>query len=291
MQKDINILVVDDEPVVINSCERVLREEGYNVHSAMRGKDAIHLMEENIYNLLLTDLKMPEMDGISLIEWTRKSKPSTGIVVITGYPSQQSIQDVLGLGCIDYVPKPFTPVMLTDVTYRALELAKKTPPLEDFPVGDFTPEMALELNSIINNYKNMPGNLIPVLQKAQEIVGYLPPEVQKQISSKLKVPVAEIHSVVSFYSFFTMKQRGKHLIRVCEGTACYVKRVSAVLDKLISELDVKVGEMTTDRKFSLESVRCLGACGLAPVMMIDQSTHGAMTPMKVVEVLDTYKQP
>ncbi|MDP2167164.1 MAG: response regulator [Thermodesulfovibrionales bacterium] len=147
MQKDINILVVDDEPVVINSCERVLKEKGYNVHSAMRGKDAMLMMKDNIYNLVLTDLKMPEMDGISLIEWIRQSRPDTGIVVITGYPSHQTIQESLNLGCIDYVSKPFTPVMLTDATSRALKRIKKR-----FPNKEFSPA-----TDIITGYSYIKG--------------------------------------------------------------------------------------------------------------------------------------
>lgn len=132
MQQDISILVVDDEPVVVESCERVLEGENYNVHSASGGKEAILLMEENIYNLVFTDLKMPEMDGITLIEWIRRSKPSTGIVVITGYPTQQTIQAALDLGCLDYLPKPFTPVMLTDVVRMALKRIKKLSPGKKF---------------------------------------------------------------------------------------------------------------------------------------------------------------
>ena len=289
MQEDINILVVDDEPIVIKSCERVLKQEGYRVDSALRGKDAMQMMEENIYSLIFTDLKMPEMDGITLIEWIKKSKPDAGIVVITGYPSQQTIQEAMNLGCIDYVPKPFTPVMLTDMAHKALERIRKAPPVEK-PIGDFTPAMAAELDSVIAEYKDIPGNLILVLQKAQEIVGYLPPEVQKHISAGLNMPASEIHSVVSFYSFFTMKPRGKHLIRACMGTACYVKGVETIIRKFGSELNIGIGDVTPDRKFSLETVRCLGACGLAPVVMVDQDTYGALTAKKVTNVLNKYTE-
>jgi NADH:ubiquinone oxidoreductase subunit E len=287
MKEEVKILVVDDEPVVINSCERVLKDEGYHVDSALRGKDAMHMMEDNYYNLILTDLKMPEMDGITLIEWIRKAKPDTGVVVITGYPSQHTVQEALDLGCIDYVPKPFTPTMLTDVTHKALERIEEAIPVEE--IADFTSAMALELDSVIDQYMDIPGNLIPILQKAQEIVGFLPPEVQKHVSRRLNVPASEIHGVVSFYSFFTMKPRGKHLIRLCLGTACYVKRSEAILEKFMSELGVEVDEVTPDKNFSLETVRCLGACGLAPVVVVDEDTYGALHPKKVNEVLNIYR--
>ncbi|MEF9475610.1 MAG: response regulator, partial [Candidatus Mariimomonas ferrooxydans] len=223
MTDNFKILVVDDEPVVIKSAERVLKAEGYIIDSALSGKEAVAKMESNTYSLVLTDLKMPEMDGISLIRWIKQKKPDTGIVIITGYPSQDTIREALELGIIDYVPKPFTPAVLTDVTHRAVEWIKGTIAVGEKAPEEFPPSMAAELDKIIKEYRDMPGSLIPVLQRAQELVGYLPPVVQKYISRGLNIPQAEVHSVVSFYSFFTMKPRGEHLVRLCLGTACYVK--------------------------------------------------------------------
>ena len=290
MADDIKILVVDDETVVIRSCERVLKAEGYNVEGALSGREAIAKMEKNTYNLVLTDLKMPEMDGISLIRWMRKERPNVGIVIITGYPSQETIKEALELGIIDYVPKPFTPAVLTDVTNRAVEWIKGKATVEEGkPPEVFPPSMAAELDKVIKEYKDIPGSLILVLQRAQELVGYLPPVVQKRISKGLNIPAAEIHSVVSFYAFFTMKPRGEHLIRVCLGTACYTKKSEAVLEKFISELGVKVEEVTPDKKFSLETVRCIGACGLAPAVVVDEDTYALMHPKKVREVINVYR--
>jgi len=282
-----NILIVDDEPIVIRSAERVLKAEGYNVEGVLSGREAILRMEENNYDLVLTDLKMPEVDGITLIRWMRKSRPSIGIVVITGYPSQETIKESLELGIIDYVPKPFTPAVLTDVTQRAVEWIRGKV-VEEKPKEEFPPSMLAELDRVINQYRKRPGSSIPVLQRAQEIVGYLPPFIQKRISRGLNIPAAEIHSIVSFYSFFTMKPRGDHTIKVCLGTACYVKGIETVLSKLKAVLKIEVGETTEDRKFSLETVRCLGACGLAPVMVIDHDTYGALTQKKAVGALSQY---
>lgn len=289
MADDIKILVVDDEAIVIRSAERVLKAEGYNIEGALSGKEAVSKMHQKTYNLVLTDLKMPEMDGISLIRWIRKERPDIGVVIITGYPSQDTIKEALELGIIDYVPKPFTPAVLTDVTHRAVEWIKGKAVVEEKPPGDFPPSMAAELDKVIQEYRDMPGSLIPVLQRAQGLVGYLPPVVQKRISKGLNIPAAEVHSVVSFYSFFTMKPRGEHLIRVCLGTACYTKKSEAVLEKFMKELCVKVEEVTEDRKFSLETVRCLGACGLAPVAVVDEETYGLLHPKKVREVINAYR--
>ncbi|MEW6739112.1 MAG: NAD(P)H-dependent oxidoreductase subunit E [Nitrospirota bacterium] len=149
--------------------------------------------------------------------------------------------------------------------------------------------MAAKLDEIINKYKHKPGSLIPVLQESQELVGYLPPVVQRHISKGLRIPVSEVHGVVSFYSFFTMKPKGKHNIRVCLGTACYVKGAEEIVKKFSDGLKVDVGGITTDKKFSLETVRCLGACGLAPVVVVDKDTHGSVNPVKTLDLLKEYE--
>lgn len=282
------ILIVDDELVVIKSAERVLKSEGYSVEGALGGREAIMKIGQENYDLVFTDLKMPEVDGITLIRWIKKMKPSVGIVIITGYPSQDTIKEALELGIIDYVPKPFTPSVLLDVTERAVEWTRGRKPEEVKKTEEFPPAMAAELDRVIAQLKTKPGSLIPVLQRAQEIVGYLPPVVQKRIAKGLNIPEAEVHSVVSFYSFFTMKPRGDHNIRVCLGTACYVKGIERVIKKIQDTLKINVGETTEDRKFSVEAVRCLGACGLAPVMVIDQETYGAMTPKKAIEKISQF---
>ncbi|MFZ6016777.1 MAG: NAD(P)H-dependent oxidoreductase subunit E [Nitrospirota bacterium] len=286
MAETSKILIVDDEPAAIKNAERTLKAIGYDVEGALGGKEAITKMEQNNYSLVLTDLKMPEMDGLALTRWIKKSRPDTGIVITADYPSQETIKEALELGAIDYVPKPFSPAVLGDVTRRALIRGKVY--VEEKPREEFTPSMLDELDRAIKEYKKKPGSSIPTLQRAQEIVGYLPPEIQKRISRGLNIPAAEIHSIVSFYAFFTMKPRGKHTIRVCLGTACFVKGIETVLEKIKEVLKIGVGETTEDRIFSLETVRCIGCCGLAPCMMIGQAAHGLLTPKKAVAALNKY---
>jgi NADH-quinone oxidoreductase subunit E/NADP-reducing hydrogenase subunit HndA len=284
-----NILIVDDEPVVIKSCESILRSEGYNIDSALNGKDAIGILQKTDYHLVITDLKMPEVDGIDLIKWLRESKPETGIVVITGYPSQDTIKDALNLGIIDYLPKPFTPQILTDVTAKAMSLIK-THQYPEKTLEDEVTSKSKDLEKIIKENRNRLGSLIPVLQQAQELIGYLPPSVQRHIARGLNIPVSEVHGVVSFYSFFTMKPKGKNNIRVCLGTACYVKRAEEILQKFKERLNIDIGEVTKDKLFSLESVRCLGACGLAPVVVVNQDIHGSVNPVKVDDIIKVYEK-
>lgn len=154
---------------------------------------------------------------------------------------------------------------------------------------DLTSEVMSKVDSIIERYKGMPGCLIPVLEDSQRIVGYLPVELQEYISEAINIPESTIYGVVTFYSYFTMIPKGRHVIKVCMGTACYVKGIGEVLQRLESELKLNVGGTTDDRRFSLEAVRCLGACGLAPVVVIDNDTHGGVTPDKLQNILGQYQ--
>ncbi len=282
-----NVLVVDDEQIVLRSCERILIPEGYEVNTASTAKEAIGLLGNNSYDLIITDLQMPEMNGLEFMKQVRTKDPDINIVVITGYPSQESIKESLDLRIIDYLPKPFSPVLLLEVVNKGVEFKKKGIVLESKDEA-YNAETVKKLDAIIQSYKDKPGSLIPVLQNAQELIGYLPPVVQRHVARGLRVPISEVHGVVSFYSFFTMKPKGKHNIRVCLGTACYVKGAEEIIKKVSDGLKIAVGGITTDKKFSLETVRCLGACGLAPVVVVDKDTFGPINPVKVLDLLKDF---
>jgi NADH:ubiquinone oxidoreductase subunit E len=149
-------------------------------------------------------------------------------------------------------------------------------------------ELLARLDEVIAGYKTKPGALIPVLQIAQGIYGYLPEVALKRIARGLDKPYSEVAGVVGFYSFFTTVPRGRNLVRVCLGTACYVRGGIAVLDALKKELGVDVGDTTEDREFSLEVARCFGACGLAPVITINDDVHHRVKPKRVREILAQY---
>lgn len=151
-------------------------------------------------------------------------------------------------------------------------------------------EMLARLDEVIQEYKDKPGALIPMLQIAQRLFGYLPEKVLKRISSALGKPYSEVAGVVGFYSFFSTHPRGKHMIRVCLGTACYVRGGKQVLEAIKKELEIDVGQTTADRTFSLDVARCFGACGLAPAMMIDDTVFQRVKPVKIPELLAPYKQ-
>ena len=143
---------------------------------------------------------------------------------------------------------------------------------------------------MLKDYANVPGALIPVLQIAQAMFGYLPETALRKIALALGKPYSEVAGVVGFYSFFTTVPRGKHLVRVCLGTACYVRGGKQVLPALKDLLRIEVGETTSDRLFSLDVGRCFGACGLAPVIMIDDDVHQRVKPARMAKILDGYRQ-
>ena len=154
---------------------------------------------------------------------------------------------------------------------------------------EFSPADLQQVDAIIADYKGRPGALIPVLEQVQDILGYLPPVIQQRVARGLQIPTAKVYGVVTFYSFFTMTPRGRHNIRVCMGTACYVRGGKNILQRLTEKLGIQPGGCTEDRRFSLETVRCLGACGLAPVVVIDDDTHGQVKPAKLDALLADYE--
>ncbi|KJR47668.1 NAD-reducing hydrogenase subunit HoxE [Desulfosporosinus sp. I2] len=147
-----------------------------------------------------------------------------------------------------------------------------------------------KLDDYIDSLTHKKENLIGVLHYAQEIYGYLPDNVQWHIAQKLDIPSATVYGVVSFYSFFTMIPRGEHVVNVCTGTACFVRGAEKLKEELENQLKIKAGETSPDNLFTLETLRCVGACGLAPVMIVDGKVHGRMhKPQDINEVLAKYR--
>ena len=151
-------------------------------------------------------------------------------------------------------------------------------------------EMMLpKLNEVLNPYRGDPEALIPVLQEVQEVFGYIPPETIPHIAGVLKVFPSQVQGVITFYSQFYTYPRGRNVVRVCRGTACYVRGGRGVLRVVQRELDIKDGETTPDSHFTLETVACLGACALAPVMVVNRTYYGKMNPKRIETVLHSYR--
>lgn len=147
-----------------------------------------------------------------------------------------------------------------------------------------------KIQEICEAHGNAPGELINVLQQTQEYFGYLPAEVQEAVAHELGISVAKVYGVVTFYSFFTMIPQGEHPISICTGTACYVRGADNVLQEFKRQLGIEVGETTEDGKFSLNCLRCVGACGLAPVVLVGDKTYGRVAPDGVKDIINSYKK-
>ena len=146
-----------------------------------------------------------------------------------------------------------------------------------------------KVKDITKKYKDMKGALIPVLHEVQKSFGYLPERALQVVSEELNISMSEIYGVSTFYSQFTLEPKGEHIIKVCLGTACYVKGAQDILERFSSVLEVEVGKTTSDGKFTLEAARCLGACGLAPVLMVDDKVYGRLIPDDVIRIIEEYK--
>jgi NADH:ubiquinone oxidoreductase subunit E len=158
-----------------------------------------------------------------------------------------------------------------------------------FQHPDITDDMWIQIDEIIGRNKSRLGSIITVLRECQDAVGYLPVELIDYIGDGMNLSRSEVYGVASFYALFSMEPKGRHTVKMCLGTACYVKGIKEVLNRISNEYKIEEGETTEDRRFTLEAVRCLGACGLAPVMVINQDTHGDVKADGVLKILDQYE--
>ena len=153
---------------------------------------------------------------------------------------------------------------------------------------DITSDMWTRIDEIIDEHKSQPGALITVLRLCQDTVGYLPPVLLDHIALGMNLPSSQVFGVATFYSLFSLTPKGRNIIKACTGTACYVKGIKEVMNHIENKHGIKEGETTEDRRFTLEGVRCLGACGLAPVMIVGEDIHGNVDPKEVVDILEDY---
>lgn len=162
--------------------------------------------------------------------------------------------------------------------------------IETHPVHpDISEQMWEKINDVIIEHRDIPGSVISVLRLSQDQVGYLPIEVIDHVAEGMNLPASEVFGVATFYSLFSLKPKGKHVIKACTGTACYVKGIKEVMSHITNKHGIKEGETMEDRRFSMEGVRCLGACGLAPVLIVGEDIHGNLQSDEIIDILKDYK--
>ena len=155
--------------------------------------------------------------------------------------------------------------------------------------GVLTEENFAKFDRMVEQYRNTNGALMPILNEAQKIFGCIPLEVQIKISEGINIPLAEVYGVITFYSHFSLEPRGKYVIGLCMGTACYVKNAQRILEELEKEADTKAGKTSVDGKFTIEATRCIGACGLAPVLTVNKDVYGRVTVDQISAIIAKYK--
>jgi NADH-quinone oxidoreductase subunit E len=297
------ILVMEDEISVAKGLQMTLTEEGYFVDLAMTGKSALDTFNKKNFDLLLADLRLPDIDGMEVIRKVKNVRPDTEVIVITGYSNVPTAVEAMKLGAHDYLSKPFTEDELKSAVQDALKektatinkmepdafetLEKKTRPI--YAAEEQTPEeiarIETTLSEIKREFKGTPDELIAMLQRVQSTLGYLPEDVLMEIARVTKLPSASVYGVASFYEQFRLFPVGKHVIRVCRGTACHVRGSDRILNHMESMFQLSPGKTSKDRLFTLETVACFGACAIAPVVVINDSVKGRMNPSKTGKTL------
>jgi len=294
------ILLMEDEPTVAKGLQMVLTEEGYGVDLAMTGQGALDSFSRKGFDLLVADLRLPDIDGIDVIKRVKAERPETGVIVITGYSTVSSAVKAMKLGASDYLPKPFTEDEFKTAVLEALKEKQETLERHDHktveepsnsPIAPLIvekpPEVEFPPSEIRSRFEGRPDELILMLQYVQNAVGFLPQRALQDIARFTRLPASTVFGVATFYEQFRLYPSGKHIIKVCRGTACHVKGSDRILSDLETHFHLVSGKTSEDGLFTLETVACFGSCALAPVVVIDDSVHGRMSPSKTKQTLET----
>lgn len=288
--EQLKILVIDDERGMREGCRRILEPENYQVLIAENGAQGLEMAKTDRVDMALIDLKMPDIDGLEVLREIRKIDSETIPIIISGHGTIEAAVEVMKAGAFDFITKPFTPDQLLKVIDKGLSQKKER--LKGLELKkDHRERTVDDLNSlakadeIMARYNYRDSAVIAILQDIQKQFNYLPQGLLRYIALGMDVPLTRVYGISTFYKAFSLKPRGKHLINVCLGTACHVRGGTNVLERLERELGIKNGETTYDEKFSLKSVRCVGCCGLAPVVVIDNDFYGKLNQEMIPKIL------
>ena len=277
------ILIVDDEKTVCESVNKIFSRKGYTVEDSLNANEALEKMKKTSYDLVITDMKMPEIGGLELLEIIKDYYPELEVILITGYPSADTEEKATKLGAADYIPKPFTPDEIIEIAEKALKRRKIEKEEKEIDV------ISIKAQEISERWDNKSENIIEMMHDVQSEFNYLPKDVMFKVSENTNVPISKIFNIATFYNAFSLEPKGRHQINICMGTACHVKGASKILDILKTRLNIKEGETTEDMRFSLEAVRCIGCCGLAAVITVDDDLYGEIKLNKINKIINKYE--
>jgi NADH:ubiquinone oxidoreductase subunit E/CheY-like chemotaxis protein len=297
------ILLLEDEDSVAKGLQMILEEEGYRaVDLAMSGRGALDTFHRKEVDLLIADLRLPDIDGLEVIKQVKHDRPDTSVIVITGYSTVDSAVTAMRLGVTDYLSKPFSEDEFVSAVKGALVTKKESPIEAARSIPEPAPRAApLESNlhltredparvdrlmaELRGKFNGTPDEVIPMLQMVQSRLGYLPENALEEIARRTGRPTAAVFGTATFYEQFRLAPVGRHIIRVCRGTACHVKGSDRILEEIRNRFNLSPGETSPDRQFTLETVACFGSCAIAPVVVMDDSVRGRMNPANACQCL------
>lgn len=283
------VLIMEDEVSVAKGLGMVLSEEGYNVDLAMTGRSAMDTFNQKMFDLLIADLRLPDIDGMEVIKQVKRRRPDTEVLVITGYSTVTTAVEAMKLGASDYLSKPFTEdeflsaVKGALVTKEFMAADAAATPLEPLPEDSL--RLTEVLQQIRQRFTGRQQEVITILQMVQNAVGYIPIEALQQVADFTRMPEAAVYGIATFYERFRLSPVGRHVVKVCRGTACHVKGADKILHEIEHRYKLSPGQTSKDRMFTLETVACFGSCAIAPVVVVDDKVSADMDPDKVGKVM------
>jgi len=284
------VLIMEDEASVAKGLGIVLTEEGYNVDLAMTGRSALDSFNQKMFDLLVADLRLPDIDGIEVIKQVKNRRPDTEVLVITGYSTVNSAVEAMKLGASDYLAKPFTEDEFLSAVKVALDpkefsIADSAPTALE-PLPEDSLRLAKVMQQIRQNFSGNQAEVISILQRVQNALDYIPMEALVQIAEFTKMSEATVYGVATFYERFRLSPVGRHVLKVCRGTACHVKGANKILNEIEDRFQLSPGQTSKDRLFTVETVACFGSCAIAPVVVVDDKVQGDMDPGKIGHVFE-----
>jgi len=290
----LNVLLLEQDPGRRAGLEKALAAKGYGVRAAPDGTSLLAALTANPPHLVMLDVDMPKGEGMAVLKAAHDALPSVPIICETEKPTVEGAVEAMRRGAANYVSKykPMKEVM--EFIDHALERERMEVETRlkarERRVRTFDDPMTLErIDGILSKHDYKEAMLISYLQDIQKDLNYLPQDALRFVARRVNVSLPRVYSIATFYKAFSLKPRGRHLVHVCLGTACHVRGGGKILESFERELGIASGETTYDNKFSLEPVRCVGCCGLAPVFMIDGKFYGKMTQDKIPEILARYE--
>jgi NADH-quinone oxidoreductase subunit E len=290
----LKILLVIPEGAPATRIAAALEADVYEVRSARSASEALIAAAEDRPDLALVADGVPGSTALALLADLHAATPELPVVVLAGAPTIAGAVEAVRHGACEYGGVGDPPDQLLAVVGRSLEAKREfldeAERRQRHRLVSFEDLKSIDtIDAIMERHAFDASRLVGILQDIQRELRYLPRDALRHVAERLNIPLPRVYSVATFYKAFSLKPRGRHTVSVCLGTACHVQGGVGILEKLERELGVGAGEMTYDERFSLESVRCVGCCGLAPVFVIDEDFHGKMTQDKVASIIEKYE--